>query len=131
MIGRAAREPGRHREGQPHSAVHRRLWDGPARAEAERLDRTWLEWTVLYSLGNRRFYAVAGWPSIQPVLIENETATGLEKQMYEAEMTRIAHRAPGPASAPPVDKPGGAFSQAPAAVPHHPHPYRSRRGRAA
>ncbi|MFF0578484.1 hypothetical protein [Streptosporangium saharense] len=54
---------GRHREGQPYSLVYRRVWDGPARAEAERLSQVWPEWTVFYSLGKRSFYAVASWDS--------------------------------------------------------------------
>ncbi|MEV8637259.1 hypothetical protein AB0395_37015 [Streptosporangium sp. NPDC051023] len=113
MIGLiASREPGRHRDGQPPTAVHRRVWDGPARAEAERLDRKWPDWTVLYSLGNRRFYAVAAWPNPRPVMVEDETATGLEARMYEAEMTRNAQPVPAPASAVALQ-----------------HPYPSRRSR--
>ncbi|MEV8638286.1 hypothetical protein AB0395_42195 [Streptosporangium sp. NPDC051023] len=136
MIGlRASREPGRHRDGQSPSVVHRRVWDGPARAEAEQLDQKWPDWTVLYSLGNRRFYAVAAWPSPHPVIVEHETATGLEAQMYEAEMTRNAQPTPapvsGPVSAPPPDRRGGAPSQAPAAAPHHPYPSRRSHRRAA
>ncbi|MEV8636494.1 hypothetical protein AB0395_33090 [Streptosporangium sp. NPDC051023] len=135
MIGRRpSRTPGRHRDGQPHTVVHQRVWDGPARAEADRLDRTWPDWTVLYSLGNRRFYAVASWPSSEPVLVEDETATGLETRMYEAEMARIARReAPAtvPASPPPSDRRGGARSQAPAAAPQHPYPSRRSHRRAA
>ncbi|MEV7907586.1 hypothetical protein [Streptomyces anulatus] len=87
MIGKS-RPGGRHRDGQTHTPVYRRLWDGPAQAGAERLDRAWPDWTVLYSLGNRRFYAVAAWPTPQPVIVEDETAEGLESQMREAETAR-------------------------------------------
>ncbi|MEV8635404.1 hypothetical protein AB0395_27475 [Streptosporangium sp. NPDC051023] len=84
---------------------------------------------MLYSLGNRRFYAVASWPAPQPVIVEHETATGLEARMYEAEMTRVTRRetpAPAPAAPPPSDRRGGARSQAPAAAPQHPYPSRRR-----
>ncbi len=85
MIGRS-RAPGRHRAGQPVvPAVHRRLWDGPARAEADRLTRAWPTWLVLYSLGRRRFYAIAAWPAPEPLMVADDTAEGLEEQMREAE----------------------------------------------
>ncbi|MET8332954.1 hypothetical protein ABZV14_02465 [Streptosporangium canum] len=40
MIGNP-RTPGRHRAGLAPTVVPHRLWDGPARAEAERLDDAW------------------------------------------------------------------------------------------
>ncbi|MEV8636158.1 hypothetical protein AB0395_31340 [Streptosporangium sp. NPDC051023] len=83
MIGKS-RPGGRHRDGQTHTPVYRRLWDGPARAEAERLDRAWPDWTVLYSLGRRRFYALSSWTTPEPVIIWDDTAEGLEKRMREA-----------------------------------------------
>ncbi|MFD0883820.1 hypothetical protein ACFQ08_04520 [Streptosporangium algeriense] len=76
---------GRHRDGLPITPVYRRVWDGPARAEAERLCRLWPAWTVLYSLGRRRFYAVAGWATPRPVIVEDPTASGLEDLMRDAE----------------------------------------------
>ncbi|MEV8630772.1 hypothetical protein AB0395_03870 [Streptosporangium sp. NPDC051023] len=128
MIGRS-RPHGRHRDGQARTKVYRRLWDGPARAEAERLDQAWPDWTVLYSLGNRRFYAVAAWPDPQPVVVEDETAAGLEGRMHKAETARIALRTAPAASSgvsPSPDRRGGAVSLAPA-VPQNPYPSSSRR----
>ncbi|GAA3095515.1 hypothetical protein [Streptosporangium carneum] len=84
---RSSRTAGRHRTGLPHTTVHRRLWEGPARAEAERLERSWPAWTVLYSLGRRRFYALSSWPTPQPVIVESDTAEGLEERMREIERT--------------------------------------------
>ena len=129
MIGFPFRAPGRHRDGQAIvPEVYRRLWDGPARDQAELLDQRWPSWTVLYSLGNRRFYAVAGWPAPQPVLVESDRAEGLEALMYEEEMARIARGEappPAPASSPPPSRRGGTASQAHAAAPQPSrHPYR-------
>ncbi|MBB4913411.1 hypothetical protein [Streptosporangium saharense] len=83
---------GRHREGQPYSLVYRRVWDGPARAEAERLNQVWPEWAVFYSLSKRSFYAVARWDSPRLVAVEDVTSEGLEERMREAEMTRFVPR---------------------------------------
>ncbi|MGW4426632.1 hypothetical protein [Streptosporangium sp. NPDC004631] len=144
---------GRHRAGQVRpTTVHRRLWDGPARAEAERLAQAWPSWTVLYGVGSRRFYALAAWATSEPLMVDAATAEDLERRMYEAVMAVTARRetpltAPAPpttsappaaptASAPPIppapltfspspSRRGGVPSPAPAAAPHHPrHPYR-------
>ncbi|MBB4912974.1 hypothetical protein [Streptosporangium saharense] len=85
---------GRHRDGQPYASVYQRVWDGPARAEAERLDQTWADWTVLYSLGKRSFYAVASWDGPQVVVVEDATSEGLEERMQEAEMVRMLQTTP-------------------------------------
>ncbi|MER7211125.1 hypothetical protein ABT340_29075 [Streptosporangium sp. NPDC000239] len=85
---------GRHRDGQPYAPVYRRVWDGPARAEAERIDRAWAEWTVLYSLGKRCFYAMAAWDGPRPVIVEDLTGEGLEERIREAEMIRAIRLAP-------------------------------------
>ncbi|MBB4919011.1 hypothetical protein [Streptosporangium saharense] len=87
---------GRHRDGQPYASVYQRVWDGPARAEAERLDQVWSDWTVLYSLGKRSFYAVASWDGPQVVVVEDATSEGLEGRMQEAEMARMVPAAPTP-----------------------------------
>ncbi|MER7134906.1 hypothetical protein, partial [Streptosporangium saharense] len=84
---------GRHRDGQPYASVYQRVWDGPARAEAERLDQVWADWTVLYSLGKRAFYVVASWDGPQ-VVVEDATSEGLEERMQEAEMVRLVQAAP-------------------------------------
>ncbi|MGW4421600.1 hypothetical protein [Streptosporangium sp. NPDC004631] len=134
---------GRHRAGQARtSVVHRRLWDGPARAQAERLAQAWPSWTVLYGVGSRRFYALATWATSEPLMIEAADAEELERRMYEAVMdvttrretpltapaTPTASASPippvSPASSPLPSRRGGAPSPAPAAAPHHPrHPY--------
>ncbi|MEV4098574.1 hypothetical protein [Streptosporangium saharense] len=85
---------GRHRDGQPYASVYQRVWDGPARAEAERLDQAWADWTVLYSLGKRSFYAVASWDSPQLVVVEDATSEGLEERMQDAEMVRMLQTTP-------------------------------------
>lgn len=100
--------PGRHRAGGAHTAVHRRLWDGPARAEAERLSQIWNGWSVLYSLGSRRFYAIAAWPMPESLMVESDTPEGLEERMREAE-TFFARRA---LPRPPQSRHGGTASQA-------------------
>ncbi|MFI7534139.1 hypothetical protein [Streptosporangium sp. NPDC049376] len=87
---------GRHRDGQPYEPVYRRVWDGPAKAEAERIDQAWADWTVLYSLGRRSFYAVAAWGGSRPVIVEDPTGDGLEERMREAEMIRATRPAPAP-----------------------------------
>ena len=135
---------GRHRAGQIHTAVvHRRLWDGPARAEAERLAQAWPSWTVLYGVGSRRFYALAAWQVSEPLMVDATTTEDLERRMYEAVMAVTARReipltAPAPptasapsippaplASQPPPSRRGGVPSPATAAAPHHTrHPYR-------
>ncbi|MEV8639306.1 hypothetical protein AB0395_47400 [Streptosporangium sp. NPDC051023] len=122
MIGRS-RHCGRHRDGQPLTKVYRRLWDGPARSEAEQLDRSCQSWSVLYSLGQRRFYALAAWPTPEPLIIADDTAEGLAERMREAETAFIRHALPAPASLP--DRRDGARSQAPAVAPQHGRrPYR-------
>ncbi|MEU1730408.1 hypothetical protein [Streptosporangium sp. NPDC020145] len=90
---------GRHRDGLPYAPVYRRVWDGPARAEAERINQSWADWTVLYSLGHRRFYAMAGWDNPRPVVVEDITGEGLEERMREAEMIRAIRPSPMPVRA--------------------------------
>ncbi|MFD0891559.1 hypothetical protein ACFQ08_44010, partial [Streptosporangium algeriense] len=114
-------------DGQPTVPVYRRVWDGPARAEAERLDQAWPEWTVLYSLGKRSFYAVAGWDSPQPVIVEDATPEGLEQRMHETETARMIRTE---AESLPTNRRGGDRSQAPAAAPPYP-PHRAGRRRKA
>lgn len=121
---RPSREPGRHRPGQSPAVVHRRLWDGPARSEAERLDRSRPDWLVLYSLGTRRFYALAAWPVPAPLIVAADTVEGLEERMNDME-TAFTWRTPLAASPPPSRR-RGAPSQPPAAAPQHLRPpYRS------
>ncbi|MEU1877777.1 hypothetical protein ABZ470_10725 [Streptosporangium sp. NPDC020072] len=98
---------GRHRDGLPYAPVYRRVWDGPARAEAERIDLAWADWTVLYSLGRRAFYAVAAWDGPRPVIVEDPTSEGLEERMREAEMIRAFRLSPRSSPAPVRRKRGG------------------------
>ncbi len=122
MIRRLTRAPGRHRDGRPRTAVHKRLWDGPARAEADRLGLEWPGWLVLYSLGTRRFYAIAGWAS-EPLMVADDTAEGLEARMHDAE-TAFTRRAL-PAPSPSTSRRGGISSPASAAAPQSSRrPYR-------
>ncbi|WP_433235600.1 hypothetical protein ACQPYK_25625 [Streptosporangium sp. CA-135522] len=111
------RTPGRHRAGLPPATVHRRLWDGPARAEAELLAAAWPGWSVFYGLGSRRFYAVAAWPTTQPLIVEDDTPEGLEEQMHQAEMACAWHALP----VPPQSKHDDTVFQSYAAVPRLPH----------
>ncbi|MFF0578815.1 hypothetical protein [Streptosporangium saharense] len=99
---------GRHRDGQPYASVYQRVWDGPARAEAERLDQVWADWTVLYSLGKRSFYAVASWDGPQVVVVEDATSEGLEERMQDAEMVRLLQATPpqGDEERPPAEPSG-------------------------
>ncbi|MFC3980710.1 hypothetical protein [Streptosporangium jomthongense] len=114
MTGRS-RRGGRHRDGQPLTRVYRRLWDGPARSEAERLDRSCQGWSVLYSLGERRFYAIAAWPTPEPLIIFDDSSEGLQEQMREAETAFAWRTLP-----PPQSRRGGDRPQAPTAAPHRP-----------
>ncbi|MEV7014136.1 hypothetical protein [Streptosporangium sp. NPDC051022] len=92
MIWRRSRDPGRHRDGQATASTPvktLRPWDGHARAEAERLTRAWNGWTVLYGPGSRRFYAVAAWPTPEPMVLDDRTPDGLEARMREAEAVMV------------------------------------------
>ncbi|GHE37595.1 hypothetical protein GCM10017673_45060 [Streptosporangium violaceochromogenes] len=122
MIGQP-RLPGRHRAGQAPTTVHRRAWDGPARAEAERLERSRPGWVVLYGVGSRRFYAMAAWPVSEPVMVSDPTAEGLEERMGEAEAALLLRSAPSR----PTSVPAGPIVVAPERVRRRPHPARSRR----
>ncbi|MER7211563.1 hypothetical protein [Streptosporangium sp. NPDC000239] len=116
---RRSRRCGRHRDGQPFTRVYRRLWDGPARSEAERLDRSCQWWSVLYSLGQRRFYAIAIWPTPEPLIISDVSPEGLQERMREAE-TALAWRALPLHST----RRGGNHSQVPAVAPYRPRRHR-------
>ena len=100
------RAPGRHRAGQVPAVVtvRRRVWDRPARAEAEHLTLIWPGWTIFYGVGSRQFYAIASWPTPEPVMVCDRTAEGLEAQMHEAEIplpARYTTPAPPHGSLPP------------------------------
>ncbi|MER7211085.1 hypothetical protein ABT340_28870 [Streptosporangium sp. NPDC000239] len=99
---------GRHRDGLPYAPVYRRVWDGPARAEAERIDQVWADWAVLYSLGRRCFYAMAVWDGPRPVIVEDVTGEGLEERMREAEMIRAMRLAASTSKSSPAPVRGGA-----------------------
>ncbi|MER7130113.1 hypothetical protein [Streptosporangium saharense] len=71
------------------TAVYRRVWDGPARAEAEVLNQACSGWAVLYSLSKRRFFGLCAWPSPQAVIVSDDTVEGLEQRMREAETLLI------------------------------------------
>ncbi|GHH73032.1 hypothetical protein GCM10017673_28930 [Streptosporangium violaceochromogenes] len=92
MIGQP-RAPGRHRAGQPHSLVHRRLWDGPARDQAEALERSRPGWVVWYGPGSRRFYAAAAWPAPESIMVEAATADDLHDRMNETETALLLRAA--------------------------------------
>ncbi|GAA3107624.1 hypothetical protein [Streptosporangium carneum] len=122
---RRSRPPGRHRDGQPHTSVHRRLWDGPARDEAQRLERSMPAWLVLYSLGNRRFYAIARhWETAEPVIVCDDTAEGLEARMREEEtaFARTLSVSPLPNGHHDAPSPPRIVTS-PTRVPGPPHPY--------
>ncbi|MEV5412225.1 hypothetical protein AB0K60_25750 [Thermopolyspora sp. NPDC052614] len=87
---------GRHRQGLPlvPSEDCRREWDAAQRSAAARLDRIERAWTILYGLGRRRFYAIAHWPSDEPLIVEAPTPESLREQMREAEVLPSAASAP-------------------------------------
>ncbi|GHE45565.1 hypothetical protein GCM10017673_54530 [Streptosporangium violaceochromogenes] len=95
MIGQP-RTPGRHRAGQPTASapVYRRVWDGPARQKAENLERSRPGWVVWYGTGTRHFYAIATWPTPEPVMVSADSAEDLEEQMNHAETTQLLHAGP-------------------------------------
>lgn len=93
---RHLRTLGRHRAGLTPATVHRRPWDGPARSEAERLGQVWQGWSVLYGPGSRRFYAIAAWPTPEPLIVSDRTSEGLEERMHQAEMSVAWHALPVP-----------------------------------
>lgn len=96
------RTPGRHRAGQPRAAVHPRVWDGPARSEAEQLGQAHPGWLVLYGLGSRRFYAIAAWPAPEPVMVDAATADDLAELMRQAEAALPLQ--PSPTAEPPPSR---------------------------
>ncbi|MEV7005674.1 hypothetical protein [Streptosporangium sp. NPDC051022] len=65
--------------------MHRRVWDGRARAEAELLGAAWPGWVVLYGTGSRHFHAFAAWPASEPLMLHDLTPEGLEERIREAE----------------------------------------------
>lgn len=87
---------GRHRQGLPRVPDEecRRHWDAEQRSVAAYLDRVERAWTILYSVGRRRFYAIASWPADEPLIVEAPTPETLREQMREAEL-------PGPAPSTP------------------------------
>ncbi|MER7127643.1 hypothetical protein [Streptosporangium saharense] len=103
---RRTRRGGRHRDGQPPTTVYRRLWDGPARSDAETLDRSTPGWSVFYSLSRRRFYAIAAWPAPEPLIVFDVGTEGLQDQMRQAEATLTWRSLPEQArrSPPPVPR---------------------------
>ncbi|MFD0884635.1 hypothetical protein ACFQ08_08720 [Streptosporangium algeriense] len=113
MIGRF-RHSGRHRDGRPLTQVYRRLWDGPARSEAEALDRSIQGWSVFYSLGQRRFYAIAAWPAPEPLIVSGPDAEGLQEQIHQAATTLTWQ------TLPPISEQAAPPKQ----VWHHPTPVR-------
>ncbi|MFF0574796.1 hypothetical protein [Streptosporangium saharense] len=76
------------------ATVYRRVWDGPARAEAEVLGSVSPGWAVLYSLSERRFFALCAWPSPQPVILSDDTVERLEQRMRETETLLILRMPP-------------------------------------
>ncbi|MEU4830206.1 hypothetical protein [Streptosporangium sp. NPDC023615] len=70
--------------------VPRRTWDHRARAEAERLDREWKDWTVLYGAYSRLFFAIPAWPAPVPVVLRASTADDLEARMCGVVMAVVA-----------------------------------------
>ncbi|MFF5204906.1 hypothetical protein [Streptosporangium sp. NPDC000396] len=95
---RSGRASGRHRNGLVPATVTPRLWDGPARAEAERLTQAWPGWTILYGAHSRLFYAIAAWPTPEPVIVQAAAPEDLEAQMHETAMTLTnSHQASAPA----------------------------------
>ncbi|MFJ2028604.1 hypothetical protein [Streptosporangium sp. NPDC087985] len=97
---RPARPRGRHRSGLALSAVPSYTWDHGARAEAVRLGAAWPGWAVLYGTGSRLFYAIATWPTPEPLIVSDRTPDGLQALMNEAETARAATRRQAPTSAP-------------------------------
>ncbi|GHH66197.1 hypothetical protein GCM10017673_11560 [Streptosporangium violaceochromogenes] len=100
MIGQP-RTPGRHRAGQPSAPtpVYRRIWDGPAREKAEVLERSRPGWVVWYGTGTRHFYAIAAWPTPEPVMVSADTAEDLAERMRHAETQALLQAVPpGPAT---------------------------------
>lgn len=98
---RPACPAGRHRNGQASTTSPRRSWDSHARADADRLNRAWAGWAVLYGTGSRRFHAIAARPLLEPLILSDHTPEGLEAQMREAEMAAIIrHEHETPVSTP-------------------------------
>ncbi|MFJ2032932.1 hypothetical protein [Streptosporangium sp. NPDC087985] len=92
---RPARPRGRHRSGLALSAVPSYTWDHGARAEAVRLEAAWPGWAVLYGTGSRLFYAIATWPTPEPLIVSDRTPEGLETLMNDAETATEGASVPG------------------------------------
>ncbi|GGK69043.1 hypothetical protein Sme01_14400 [Sphaerisporangium melleum] len=85
--GHQPRAKGRHRQGAGFEHVVRRQWDLAEQAAAHLLDLLEPGWAVMYGVGTRRFYAIATWPALEPLIIEARATDELCRLMREAERT--------------------------------------------
>ncbi|GGK81015.1 hypothetical protein Sme01_44510 [Sphaerisporangium melleum] len=79
---------GRHALGRPYIAVEpgeSREPDLADRAAAVLLDRMEPGWTIMYGPWSRRFYALALYPTPEPLVVEARTAQDLLTEMRQAE----------------------------------------------
>ncbi|MBB4700809.1 ATP-binding protein [Sphaerisporangium siamense] len=70
-----------------------RKWDAAERASARQLDQMEPAWCVMYGVGSRRFYAIATWHVLRPLIVQARAVEELRTLMREAERA---------ASSPPV-----------------------------
>ncbi|GLW13237.1 hypothetical protein Misp01_83650 [Microtetraspora sp. NBRC 13810] len=67
--------------GHPHARAFRGGHDPAQREAAACLDEASPAWLVLYSLHRRQFYAIAGWPAPEPVILWARTVEDLAQQI--------------------------------------------------
>ncbi|GII77791.1 hypothetical protein Sru01_27730 [Sphaerisporangium rufum] len=91
---RSGRPRGRHTAGRPYAPVEPGAPDPGARAAAVLVDRLEPDWTVIYGPWSRRFYALAVFPTAEPLIIEAATAPELRALMREAERDTAARPRP-------------------------------------
>ncbi|MFC7387291.1 hypothetical protein [Sphaerisporangium rhizosphaerae] len=88
---------GRHALGQPYVEVERADRGEPDladRAAAVLLHRMEPAWTIMYGPWSRRFYALALYPTPEPLTVEARTAQDLLTQMRRAEREWMLHARP-------------------------------------
>ncbi|MEV5408633.1 hypothetical protein AB0K60_07320 [Thermopolyspora sp. NPDC052614] len=77
---------GRHRAGSPYQSVRPRLWDERERAWATHLDHSAPNWSIIYGVWSRLYFAFAAWPVERALVVDAPTPERLWAAMQEAEM---------------------------------------------
>ncbi|MEU9887767.1 ATP-binding protein [Sphaerisporangium sp. NPDC051011] len=107
------RPGGRHRKGAPATRVEPGRWDLVDQAAARQIDMIEPTWAVWYGVGTRHFYAVATWPTPEPLLVHAGTTDELRGLMRAAERTLLYHPRTGRALQPAAHRPDPSHNPTP------------------